>query len=155
MDRSLNPGLGRLDVLVGAWEITASTDGRVLSTARATFAWLGDSGFLGQRVDAPSFLVPEWVGAAPLGSHAMIGLDDHTDTFVMLYSDARGVCRTYAMTFGAGRWTLAGRPGDDFHQRFAGQVSDDGSTIDARWEASPDGETWDTDFDVTYRRLVG
>lgn len=155
MDRSLNPRLGRLDVLVGRWDVTASSDGRVLSRARATVAWLEDTGLLVQHVEPPTELVPEWVGAAPEGSDAVIGLDDHTDAFTMLYTDARGVCRTYRMTFDGRRWTLSGRPGPEFHQRFAGEVARDGSAVLARWEASADGETWSTDFDVTWTRLTG
>lgn len=153
MDRSLNPRLTRLDALVGEWEVTAVADDRVLSRARATCAWLGDTGFLVQRVDPPTELAPEWVGAAPLGTDAVMGLDDHTGEFTMLYTDARGVCRTYRMTLDGRRWTLSGRPGPDFHQRFVGDLADDGSTIVARWEASSDGTTWSTDFDVTYRRV--
>jgi hypothetical protein len=32
-------------------------------------------------------------------------------------------------------------------------VPHDGKTIVGRWEKAEDGSTWDTDFDLTYRRV--
>ncbi|QGK70046.1 hypothetical protein GIY23_11415 [Allosaccharopolyspora coralli] len=31
-------------------------------------------------------------------------------------------------------------------------VGVDGNTVAGRWEKAPDGETWETDFDIVYRR---
>jgi hypothetical protein len=42
----------------------------------------------------------------------------------------------------------------DFSQRWSGRFSDDGNTIEGAWEISNDGETWEKDFDLTYRRLA-
>jgi hypothetical protein len=155
MDRSLNPRLTRLDLLVGDWELTATSGGRIMSRSRSTFHWLGDRGFLVQRNDPPTYVVPEWVDAAPRWVDAVIGLDDHSDVFTMLYTDSRGVCRTYRMRLDAGRWTLESRPGRDFFQRFEGAFDDGRTVIDGRWEASDDAANWSTDFDVTYRRMAG
>lgn len=155
MDRSLNPRLTRLEVLVGQWELTASSSDRTMSTSRSTFHWLESGAFLVQRTETPTYLAPEWVGAAPERVNAVIGLDDHSDTFTMLYADSRGVCRTYRMTLDARRWTLSSRPGPDFYQRFEGTFNGDRTLVDGRWEASSDGRSWTTDFDVTYRRLTG
>lgn len=124
-----------------------------MSRTRSTFQWLGDSGFLMQRNDPPTYLVPEWEDAAPQSVEAVVGLDDYTDVFTMLYTDSRGVCRTYRMMLDANRWTLESRPGPDFFQRFEGAISDDHAAIDGRWEASVDRANWSTDFEVTYRRL--
>lgn len=152
MDRSLNPRLTRLDLLVGDWELTATSGGRIMSRSRSMFHWLGDRGFLVQRTEPQTYLAPEWVDAAPRWVDAVIGLDDHSNVFTMLYADSRGVCRTYRMQLDASRWTLESRPGRDFFQRFEGVFDDDHTVIDGRWEASDDGENWSTDFDVTYRR---
>ena len=73
----------------------------------------------------------------------------------MLYTDSRGVCRTYRMNLDANQWTLSTQPGPGFHQRFEGTFNDDRTVIDAKWEASGDGRNWSTDFTVTYRRLAG
>lgn len=151
MDRALNPRLNRLDVLVGEWELTATSGERTMSTARTTFEWSGDGAFLVQRIDPQTYLAPEWEGAAPVRAAAVIGLDDYSGTFTMLYADSRGVCRTYRMTLDENRWTLSSRPGSDFFQRFEGSIDDD-HTVRGRWEASSDGQSWSTDFDVTYRR---
>jgi hypothetical protein len=152
MESSLNPGIARLDLLVGRWEVTALSGEQTMSTSRSTFQWLGDRAFLVQRNDS-IYLAPEWVDA-PKWVDAVIGRDDHSDTFAMLYADSRGVCRTYRMSLDAGRWTLSTQPGPDFYQRFEGAFNDDGTMIDARWEASADGQNWTTDFNVTYRRLA-
>ncbi|HEX6576770.1 MAG TPA: hypothetical protein VF082_00270 [Jiangellaceae bacterium] len=155
MDRSLNPRLTRLEVLVGQWELTASSGERIMSTSRSTFQWLEDRGFLVQRIHPPTYLAPEWVDPAPRWVDAVIGLDDHSDTFAMLYTDSRGVCRTYRMNLDADQWMMWGQPGPDFYQRFEGAFNDDRTVIDARWEASDEGRRWRTDFTVTYRRLDG
>jgi hypothetical protein len=153
MDRSLNPRLTRLELLVGQWELTASSGERIMSTSGSTIRWLGDRGFLVQRIDPPTYLAPEWVDAAPNWVDAVIGLDDHSNTFTMLYTDSRGVCRIYRMSLDANRWMLSGQPGPEFHQRFVSSFNDDRTVIDGRWEASDNGRNWSTDFDVTYRRL--
>lgn len=154
MDTAMNPLRARLDVLVGTWELTATQEERVMSRARTTFRRLGDGGFLVQRTDAPTFLVPDWEGAAPAWTESVFGLDDFSRGFTVLYADSRGVCRVYGMAFDDGLWTMTSRPGEDFHQRFEGTVAADGLSIDGRWEASPDGRTWSTDFVVTYRHLT-
>jgi hypothetical protein len=40
-----------------------------------------------------------------------------------------------------------------FFQRFSGTVSEDGSSIRASWEKSPDGSAWEHDFDLIYTRV--
>ena len=44
------------------------------------------------------------------------------------------------------------REAPGFSQRFIGTVSADGDTVDARWETSEDGVTWNLDFELTYVR---
>jgi hypothetical protein len=142
-----------LEPLVGAWEVTTRSGERTMSTFRVTFGWLDGRGLLVQRQEPPTYLVPEWVGAAPEWADSVIGFDDYSEGYTVLYVDSRGVYRTYRMALEGNRWTLESRPAADFHQRFGGTFSDDGSTIDGGWEASANGETWSTDFDVTFRRL--
>jgi hypothetical protein len=80
----------------------------------------------------------------------MIGRDDASGAYDVLYSDDRGVSRVYQMSFEAGLWRIW-RASPGFHQRFEGRFSPDGQTIEARWDGSPDGETWELDFHLTYR----
>ena len=59
------------------------------------------------------------------------------------------------MTFDGTEWRLSRLWRESlsfFNQRFSGQLSDDGQTIEARWEAADDGEDWHVDFELTYRR---
>lgn len=61
------------------------------------------------------------------------------------------------MTFDGHTWTLERTKPDfsplDFHQRFVGSISDDGTTIDGEWRTSQDGQQWTRDFRVTYIRI--
>ena len=42
----------------------------------------------------------------------------------------------------------------NFSQRFSGTFSDDGDTITGRGELSRDGETWEDDLRLDYRRVA-
>jgi len=68
------------------------------------------------------------------------------------YSDERGVYRVYEMSIGEGEWKLW-REGAPFPQRFSATISDEGNTIAGRWEKAPEERTWETDFDLTYRKV--
>ncbi len=70
----------------------------------------------------------------------------------MLYADGRGVTRVYLSTLVGDTWTIR-RAAPGFHQRYTGTFSDDRRTVTGRWEASPDGSTWTTDFDLTYTKV--
>jgi hypothetical protein len=154
MDADADP-LRRLEALVGEWNAVPVIDGQEMGTALVTFEWLGDQGLVRQQVQAQGPAAdPEWEANSPLPVDAVIGLDDYTGRFTMLYADARGVRRVYAMDLDEGVWTMEGRPSGDFHQRFEGTFSDDGNRIDARWDHSADGSTWAKDFDMVYTRVA-
>ena len=80
----------------------------------------------------------------------------------MHYFDDRGVEREYLMTLEGSTWTIWLAPGYDwngphgpgFNQRFIGELSEDGNTIDGRWERGlgDAGDEWELDFPLTYRR---
>ncbi len=55
------------------------------------------------------------------------------------------------MSIGDGEWKLW-REGEPFNQRFTAKISDDGNTIDGRWEID-EGDGWKTDFDLVYTRV--
>jgi hypothetical protein len=63
------------------------------------------------------------------------------------------------MTLADRVWTLLRVSPDfsplDFAQRFTGTFTDDGSAIVGRWETSPDGSTWEHDFELTYSKVEG
>lgn len=62
------------------------------------------------------------------------------------------------MSFADGIWKLWRDSPDfspfDFAQRFTGTFADGDRRIDARWEIAEDGETWETDFDLTYTKVA-
>ncbi|QLD89607.1 hypothetical protein HWV07_11425 [Natronomonas salina] len=154
MTADSNPVLGRLDALVGEWEMQMSIGEQTLSGGRATFEWIEDGAFLVYRGEAEetSELAAELGENSPLPTVSIIGVDDATEQFTMLYSDARGVFRVYEMTLNSGEWELW-RDAQGFAQRFTGTFSDDGDTITGTWEKSEDGSDWEHDFDLSYVKV--
>jgi hypothetical protein len=142
-----NPALERLDGLVGQWTIEAAPPGGPPwpGEGRVTIEWLEGRTFLIERwtVDLPE---------APDGI-AIIGAGDEPETFRQHYFDSRGVHRIYEMTLGDGVWRLWRDAPDPFPQRFSGTFDDDGTTIAGRWEKAEDGSNWETDFELTYRKM--
>jgi hypothetical protein len=154
MQQSAEASLRRLDVLAGEWEMESSIGGQVVGRSRARFEWAEAGAFLVQRADGEPAEVapPEWVINSPFPLTTVIGMDDTTESFSMLYADSRDVFRIYQMSLHDGVWRLW-REAPDFHQRFTGRFSADGDTITGAWEMSRDGSTWRPDFDVTYRKI--
>jgi hypothetical protein len=147
MNKSTNTAAReRLEAFVGEWTMEAGPpDGPPWpGEARVTFEWLKGAPLLIERwhVDLPE---------APDGT-AVIGCDGMNDAYYQLYTDERDVQRIYSMSLDGGVWKMW-REGEPFAQRFTGTFSEDGNTITGRFEIAEDGETWRTDFDVTYTRV--
>jgi hypothetical protein len=140
--------LKELEVLVGEWKLEAFSPGGEPWPGEAgiTFEWL-DGTDKRLLVERSTVEMPEAPNAV-----CVIGCDAAKGTYYQLYSDDRNVCRVYEMTIGDGKWTLQ-RDGEPFSQRFAATISDDGNTIEARWEAAKDGTNWETDFDLVFHRV--
>ena len=82
----------------------------------------------------------------------LIGRDESTDLFKVLYFDARGVLRIYDMSFKNGEWKMW-RNAPGFSQRFNGVLGKSHNTITAKWEKSDDGQKWEHDFYIRYTRV--
>ena len=138
--------LGRLGPLLGAWTLEAKPpDGPPWpGEAWATFEWHDSGAHLVVRSTVEMSEAPD--------SISIMGCDAANDTYFQLYSDERGVCRVYEMSIEDGEWKLW-REGEPFPQRFTATISDDGKTITGRWEKAINGSTWETDFDLTYRKV--
>jgi hypothetical protein len=138
--------LKRLEPLVGEWILEAKPqDGPPWpGEARTTIEWHDSGAHLVQRSTAE---MPE----AP-NSVSIMGCDAANGTYFQLYSDERGVCRVFEMSIAGREWKLW-REGEPFVQRFSATISDDGDTISGRWEKAMDGRKWETDFDLTYRKV--
>lgn len=144
--------LRRLDVLVGRWETVPLIEGSPAMRSHTVFEWVEDGAFLRQTADMDEPPTdPVWREHSPFPITALVGLDDSDGTFTMLYSDGRDVFRVYRMTLADGVWRQW-REDPGFHQRFTGHLAEDGNTITGVWERSADGETWEKDFDLAYRR---
>lgn len=148
-----NPDLKKLDVLLGEWDLQASfNDQGFMGRVWSTFEWQG--AILVQRSygeikpEAPQ----EWQQSMPFPVTSMIGLDDASGQFTMLYTDGRGVYRVYQMTLDERVWTIW-RDAPGFNQRFTGTIGADGTTIPSKWEFSENGQDWRLDFELTYTRV--
>jgi hypothetical protein len=151
-----HPALGRLEALVGEWEQQVSVGGRPIpGRARTAFAWLEGGAFLVQHADVePAEVAPaEWVADSPFPVTTIIGLDDSTEQFCMLWADARGVFRVYQMSLRDSVWKLW-RDAPGFFQRFTATFGENGTTITGRWEKSRDGSSWEPDLEVTYTKVT-
>ena len=142
------------DILVGEWrgegEIPIQPPMKVSVTA--TVERLG--AFIvfsskGEPADVPDSI--SIIGGAPDG-----------EPQPMHYYDSRGVERLFLMTLEGSTWTIWRAPGEDwngphgpgFNQRFIGQISADGRTIEGRWERGlgDAGDAWELDFPLSYVR---
>lgn len=143
-----DPTVDGLDVLVGQWSMELRppagspwAGGR----GRTSFEWL----------DGDKFLIQRWAIEAPEAPDgiAIVGAGDAPGSLRQHYFDSRGVHRVYEMSLAGGIWKLWREAPDPFPQRYTGAFSDDGDTITGRWEKADSGSRWETDFDLTYRRL--
>jgi hypothetical protein len=141
-----NPTLQPLDVLSGEWnaEISEASflpDPNEKITMQVAFEWIENGAFLIMRMPLD-----------PPDSIWLIGRDDASDDYTVLYFDSRSVSRIYHMSFQDRTWKIW-RDSPNFSQRFEGKLNDDGNTIQAHWEKSSDGKKWDRDFNLTYRKV--
>ncbi|MBV9313516.1 MAG: hypothetical protein JO100_07120 [Pseudonocardia sp.] len=137
--------LTRLKPLVGEWSVRAiSPHGEPWpGQGRTVIEWHYSGAHLVQRSTVEMPEAPNTI--------SIMGCDAANGTYFQLYSDDRGVCRVYQMSIGDGQWRLW-RDGKPFSQRFTGRFEDGGATIVGRWEKAEDGEHYQTDFDLIYRK---
>lgn len=135
----------RLDALAGQWtiEMVFPVDPPGRAQTAGSFEWVKEGFFLAYRAGTEG-------SGYPVG-YCIIGGDDTQDTYIMLYSDSRGVARLYQMSLGDGVWKLW-RDDPVLAQRFSATFSEDGRTITGAWEKSMDGKDWEHDFDMIYRK---
>jgi hypothetical protein len=113
---------------------------------RTSFEWLEPGGLIRLRSS-----IQEDVGI-PAGT-AIIGSDDESGAYSMVYYDERGVSRIYAFGVQADgfRWW---RDSPALAQRYTLTIADGGQTLIGRGELSQDGgSTWEQDLDLTYTRV--
>lgn len=104
--------------------------------------WIADGGALLIRQGDP---------AQPPAAIWIIGRDDAEPNYSVLYADARGVSRIYAMSFENRHWRMW-RDKLEFSQRLHAELDPDGQTIRGRWEKSVRDAAWEHDFNIDYIR---
>jgi hypothetical protein len=85
-----NPALARLEAFVGKWQWEASIEGTPIGRRPTEFTWLKGGAFLVEHAGAEQ---PEFPG-----STIMIGADDMTERYSMVFYDSRGSGRIYQMS---------------------------------------------------------
>jgi hypothetical protein len=80
-----------------------------------------------------------------------MGCDAANGTYFQLYSDERGVCRVYEMSIETGSGSSGARA-NRLRSASARRSATTATRSSGRWEKAPDGRTWETDFDLTYRK---
>lgn len=140
-----NPKLRRFSALVGQWT-TEGTHPMVPGTTfhgRTSFEWTLGGAFLLMRSEIDEPEIPSAL--------AVIGSDDATGAYYMLYFDERGVSRKYDVSLDGDtlRWW---RDAAGFSQRFTGTLSSDGRVIVGSGELSRDGQHREADLALTYTR---
>src|SRR5690349_15962841 len=122
-----------LQPFVGDWEISVDLPGAEDARGRTVFEHLAGGPILVQRSTVPD----------PAPDAICLIAASADGSYLQHYFDSRGVVRLYAMSFEGGVWTLLRTTPDfsplDFHQRYIGRLSADGSLIEGTWESSDDG----------------
>ena len=149
MPASTDP-LKDLGAFVGEWNVAGAMtlDEPMEISGWTGFEWLAGGGFLVQRSTTEREEFPNTL--------AVFGPADGGEGYLMHYFDSRGVSRIYKMSLDGRSWTLDREPSgprSDFWQRWIGEFSEDGTTIQGRWETSDDGSAWELDFHLTYTRI--
>jgi hypothetical protein len=146
------PAVEHLDAFLGEWSMEAAFPFAPPTGigGHTVFEWMPGEQFLIQRWEVSHPDAPDCI--------AIIGFDAGRRTYLQHYFDSRGIARVYEMSFIDGLWKLWRNSADfsplSFSQRFTGTISEDGKTIEGRWETSSDGSSWEHDFDLTYTKVT-
>ena len=141
-----NPALAPFNVLIGTWKTTGThllIPDKILH-GRSSFEWLENGAFLIWRSEIDDPRIPSGI--------AIIGSDDSTEEYFMLYFDERAVSRKFEVSFRDNIWKWW-RNAPGFSQRYQGAIVEGGNTIISKGELSKDGSSWEKDLDLTFTRV--
>ncbi len=146
MKEQISPALKELAFLVGKWDMKISNASFLPSLsdvvdANASFEWYEEGEFLVLKQGKKETAHATW----------LIGRDQDSPNYTVLYFDDRHFSRVYEMSFENDVWKIW-RNAPNFVQSFEGKVSKDKNTITGAWGKSADGKKWEHDFDLTYSR---
>jgi hypothetical protein len=143
----------QFESLIGEWHGEGEfPDPPMKMSAETTIERLGE--FIVMRSVAEPAELPD--------SISIIGGAAKGEPQPMHYFDGRGVKRLFLMAIDDSTWKIWRAPGEDwngpdgpgFNQRFIGEISAEGTTIEGRWERGMGeaGDQWEIDFPFTYVR---
>ena len=147
--------LKALNQLVGGWTTEATHPALPGVTVRGTAAveWLEGERFLIMRSsnDHPDF--PDSISIIGFMGRDRVGkgTEAPAEALHMYYFDSRGVFRDLEASIDQQSWRVW-RLAPGFSQRFTGTIADGGHTIDGLWQMNQDGDNWNDDLRITYRR---
>ena len=130
----------QLKRLLGRWSAAATFPNGDVVRGAVTYRWLAKDALMIARSRMRK-LIP--------ASVSILGADDVNNQLTMLYSDERGVTRTYAMKLTRTTLTFE-RKAPRFHQRFVGRFARNGREIRGAWQKSTTGRRWEHDFTIVY-----
>jgi hypothetical protein len=141
-----NPRLAVLEPFIGAWT-TAGSHSMMPGIAlhgRTIFEWHEGGAFLCVRSDIDEPGIPSAI--------ALIGSDNDSEAFTMLYFDERGVSRRFDVTVDGPvlQWW---RTAPGFSQRYVLTLAPDGETLRGVSSLSRDDVSWEQDLELRYTRV--
>jgi hypothetical protein len=142
-----NPALKPFSLLIGNWKTVGNHPGIPNTTlhGHTSFSWLEGGAFMIMHSDIDEGGIPSGI--------AILGSDDATGEYLMLYFDERGVSRKLEVSFQDNVWKWW-RNAPGFSQRYTHTIAGDGQTMTGKGELSKDGKTWEKDLELTYTRKV-
>jgi len=148
MNNNVNPALQELKEFIGTWEMEISNasflpDPKETINSTACFEWFEDGEFLILRQGTKKKETPWAIW--------LIGRDKDSPNYSIFYIDDQRSSRVYEMSFENGIWKIW-RNEPQFTQRFTAEVNRDKTLISGHWDRSTDGQNWDHDFNLTYKR---
>ncbi|MBS1687167.1 MAG: DUF1579 family protein [Bacteroidetes bacterium] len=140
-----NPALSKFSRLIGEWK-TTGTHPYVPNTifhGSTSFKWMEGGAFLIMHSQIEEEGIPSGI--------SILGSDDAAGEFFMLYFDERKISRKINVSFDGDvlKWW---RDFPSFSQRYVWTFIDD-NTIISKGELSKDGQHWENDLELRYKRI--
>jgi hypothetical protein len=141
-----NSALEAFSAFIGEWATTGThpyVPGKTFH-GRTLFEWIEGGAFIriSSEIDEPE--IPSGI--------SILGSDDKTGEFYILYFDERGVSRKIDVSIEKDvmRWS---RMTPEFSQKMVLTLSSNQKTIVSKGEMSKDGGAWEPDLELTYMRV--
>lgn len=151
----MNAETDPLHLLVGEWDLEATHPmvPGVVVRGKATFEWIDGDGFLLMRSSNDH---PDFPNSASIIGRAAVDRggepQDDDEALRLFYFDSRGVHRVYELSLTREAWEWR-RDSPELSQRFRATFEEDGDVLAGQGRMSRDGETWEDDIAMTYRRV--